>query len=140
MKKLISFLTIAVIFTISCTREIPLQNYYNNTADVSSLIDGNFAITNFSNLNSYADSTSKFNGYVFSFGSDGKVIVVKDNQIFGGSYTESHVSGNNLELIFYFDNDPLNYLNGNWWIKSISDASIELGDASTGDVLEFSAQ
>lgn len=45
----------------------------------------------------------------------------------------------NLELAFYFNSQPLSYINGNWWVKLISDASIQLGDASTGNVLEFTA-
>lgn len=140
MKKIILFLSVVIIFISSCTREIPLHNQYGNTASNASPIPGNFTLTKFTNLTSNADSTAAFDGYVFSFDDDGKVSAVKDNQTTLGSYTITHTLNDNLELIFYFNNNPLTYLNGNWWVKSISDASIQLADASTADVVEFTGQ
>ena len=141
MKRVISFLTVAVIFTASCSRQIAAPTRYFNTDNNSTAIQGNFILTKLTNLNSNADSTAKFNGYVFSFGADSKITVVKDNQITQCNYTETYSSNDNQELTFYFSNKtPLSYINGNWWVKSISDASIELANAATGVVLEFTAQ
>jgi hypothetical protein len=141
VKKIIVFLAIAVMCIASCKHDaIVVDRYYNNDSSSERGISGDFVITRFINLNSNKDSTSKFDGYVFSFGYDGKVLAVKDNETTVGSYTETYVLGGDLELIFYFDGVPLSYLNGNWWVKSISDISINLADASTADVLEFAAQ
>lgn len=139
MRKITLFLAAALIFIASCSREIAV-NFNIPGPGNSNSIPGNFVITKFANLNSNADSTTAFNGYVFTFGENGKVNAAKDNQVAAGSYTESYVSGDNLELALYFYNKPLSNINGNWWVKSISDNFIDLGNASTGDVLEFSAQ
>lgn len=139
VKKIILFLAIAVIFTASCSRQVQAPSRYFGYYTDSNAVQGDFVLTKFTNLNSNADSTDAFNGYVFSFGDNGKITAVKNNQTTQGSYKESYSSDDNLELAFYFSNKPLSYINGNWWVKLISDASIELGDAATGDVLEFTA-
>ena len=138
MKKIILFLVIAVIFAASCTRNAVKVNRAYNTAGNLTLIPTNFVLTKFVNSISNGDSTALFNGYVFSFGSDGKVTVIKDNQTIIGNYIELHTS-DKLELGLNFYNTPLSYLNDYWW-ASVSNTSIELSDPSTGGVLEFSAQ
>jgi hypothetical protein len=141
VKKIILFLAVAVLCIASCRHHVlVVDRYYNNDSSSTNGISGKFILTRFINLNSNKDNTEEFNGYVFSFGSDGKVTAVKDNQTTVGSYTETHTLGNNLELIFYFSDKPLSDINGNWWVKSMSDTSIELADASTSDVLEFAGQ
>ncbi len=138
MKKIILFIIAAVIVAASCKPKlIVYPRSYPVTDSSLNKLSGNFVLTKFTNLNSNKDSTAAFIGYVFSFGSDGKITAIKNNQPTTGSYTETHTLDDNLELAFFFTSNPLNYLNGNWWVKSISNTSIELGDASTGDVLEF---
>ena len=139
MKKIILFLVIAVIFAASCTRNVVTVNRAYNTAGNLTPIPADFVLTKFANSISNEDSTALFNGYVFSFGSDGKVTVIKDNQTTIGNYIELHTSGNKLELGLNFYNTPLSYLNDYWW-ASVSNTSIKLSDPSTGTVLEFSAQ
>ena len=141
MKKIISLLTAAVIFAASCTRSVLLVNpYYNIPVSDSTAIPGNFILIKFANSIFNEDSTAAFSGYVFSFGSDGKITAIKDNQTISGTYVENHTLDNKLQLGFYFYNRPFSYLNGNWWVTSISDASIKLSDTSTGGILEFTAQ
>lgn len=141
MKKVILFLTVVVIFIISCKRDLSIKILsYPPAASNANPIAGTFAITRFANLNSNGDSTAAFDGYTFSFGADGKMTAVKDNQTVLGGYTETHTLGDNLELAFSFSSKPLSYLNGNWWVKNISDTFIELANASTSDVLEFAVQ
>ena len=141
MKKIILLLAVAAVFAASCTRKvIKVNRYYTTTPGNSTAIPGNFVLIKFANSISNEDSTAVFNGYVFSFGSDGKVNAVKDNQTTSGTYIETHTWDDKLELGFYFYNRPLSYLNGNWWVRSISDTFIELSDRSTGDVLKFTAQ
>ena len=139
MKKIILFLAIAVIFAASCTRNVVKVNREYNTAGSLTSIPTNFVLTKFANSITNEDSTSLFNGYVFSFGSDGQVTVIKDNQTTIGNYIQLHTSGNQLELGLNFYSTPLSYLNDYWW-ASVSNTSIELSDPSTGEVLEFSAQ
>lgn len=140
MKKIISLFALTIIFIASCKRDLKVYSPSYTGNGIANDISGNFVLTNFTNLNSNEDNTVKFNGYVFTFDGDGKIAAVKDNQTQVGSYTVTHTLGNNLELIFYFNDEPLNYLNGNWWVKSISVTSINLGDVSTGDVVDFAAQ
>jgi hypothetical protein len=142
VKKIILLLAAAVIFAASCTRGVLLVNPYNNgpVSNSTAAIPGNFILIKFANPISNEDSTAAFNGYVFSFGSDGKVTAIKDNQTILGTYTETYALDNKLELGFYFYNRPFSYLNANWWVTSISDTSIKLSDTSTGDILEFTAQ
>jgi putative transposon-encoded protein len=138
VKKIILFLAIAVIFAASCTRNVVKVNRQYNTAGSLTSIPTNFVLTKFANSITNEDSTILFNGYVFSFGSDGKVTVIKDNQTTIGNYIELHTS-DKLELGLNFYSTPLSYLNDYWW-ASVSNTSIELSDPSTGGVLEFSAQ
>ena len=141
MKKIILLPAVAVIFAASCTRSVLLVNpYYNIPVSDSTAIPGNFILIKFANSIFNEDSTAAFSGYVFSFGSDGKITAVKDNQTISGTYVENHTLDNKLEPRFYFYNRPFSYLNGNWWVTSISDASIKLFDTSTGGILEFTAQ
>ena len=141
MKKIILLLAVAVIFAASCTRSVLIVNpYYNIPVSDSTAIPGNFILIKFANSIFNEDSTAAFSGYVFSFGSDGKITAIKDNQTISGTYMETHTLDNKLELGFYFYNRPFSYLNGNWWVTSISDASIKLSDTSTGGILEFTAQ
>ena len=75
MKKVILFLAIAVIFTASCSRQVQAPSRYFGYYADSNAIQGDFVLTNFTNLNSNADSTAEFNGYVFSFGDNGKLLL-----------------------------------------------------------------
>jgi hypothetical protein len=143
VKKIILLPAVAVIFAASCTRSVLIINPYYDIPPVSNstAIPGKFILIKFfANSVSNEDSTAVFNGYVFSFGSDGKVTAIKNNQTISGTYMETHTLDNKLELGFYFYNRPFSYLNGNWWVTSISDTSIKLSDTSTGGVLEFTAQ
>ena len=141
MKKIILLLLVVVIFAASCKRsKLIVSPYYDIPVSSPPFISGNFVITKFANSISNEDSTAAFNGYVFSFGSDGKVTAIKDNQTISGTYKETHTLDNKLELGFYFYNRPFSYLNGNWWVTSISDTSIKLSGTSTGYILEFNAQ
>jgi hypothetical protein len=139
VKKIILFLAIAVIFAASCTRNVVKVNREYNTAGNLTPIPGNFVLKKFANSISNEDSTALFHGYVFSFGTDGKVTVIKDNQTTIGNYIELHTSDDKLEIGLNFYNKPLNYLNNYWW-ASVSNTSIQLSDPPSGKVLEFSAQ
>ncbi len=139
VKKIILFLAIAVIFEASCTRNVVKVNREYNTAGNLTPIPANFVLTKFANSISNEDSTVLFNGYIFSFDTDGKVTVIKDNQTTTGNYIELHTSDNKLKLGLNFYNTPLSYLNDYWW-ASVSNTSIELSNPSAGKVLEFSAQ
>lgn len=143
MKPIVLLLIISIFFTASCRHSVTTSTRYiqPTSADTSlSELQGNYIVTRFANLVSNSDSTAAFDGYVFVFNSDGKVNVKKDNYSTTGSYTKTHTIGNNLELILNFSVTPLNYFNRNWWVKSISDTNVDLADASTSDVLEFSLQ
>jgi hypothetical protein len=137
VKKIVLFLTIAVTIAASCTRNAVQVNHKYNTAENLTPIPADFVLTKFANSISNEDSTAIFNGYVFSFGTDGKVTVVKDNQTITGNYIQLHTSDNKLKLGLNFYSAPLSYLNDYWW-ASVSNTSIKL--SSAGKILEFSAQ
>ena len=137
VKKIVLFLTITVTIAASCTRNAVQVKHEYNTAESLTPIPADFVLTKFANSISNEDSTAIFNGYVFSFGTDGKVTVVKDNQTITGNYIQLHTSGNKLKLGLNFYSTPLSYLNDYWW-ASVSNTSIKL--SSAGKILEFSAQ
>ena len=137
VKTIFLFVAIAVIFAASCTPDGVKVNLYNPPGDSTS-IPGNFIVKIFANSFTHEDSTVVFNGYVFTFGTDGKVIAVKDNQTTSGNYLQLRTADNKLEIGLYFYNTPLNYLNEYWQVQSISNSSIELSDGPTA--LEFTAQ
>ena len=140
MKKTINLLIVAVVFTVSCTREIEVT-LNNNTINNSTNVTGNFTLTKFTNKNSGDDSAAEFHGYVFSFSVDGKITIVKNNQTALATYTETYsYDGNPLKLGLYFSNKPLSYLNKDWQVSFISDAAIHLTDVYTGEILEFTAR
>jgi hypothetical protein len=139
VKKAISFLAIAVIIAASCTRNAVQVDHTYNTSGNLTAIPADFVLTKFANSITNEDSTALFNGYVFSFGTDGKVTAVKDNETTTGNYIQLHTSDNKLKLGLNFYTTPLSYLNGYWW-ASVSNTFIALSDLSAGKVLEFSAQ
>lgn len=144
MKKLTAFIAMAAMLFASCTRDVksPASNNNNNISN-STVVTGTFTITKFTDDHSAEDKTSYFSGYAFAFNTGGKIIAEKNGITVTGSYTEkpSH-EGEGAKLTISFGDAPLNELNKNWLINLISDSAIHLSDddASSGEVLEFTAQ
>jgi len=140
MKKIISIITATAILFAACTKDnsMPQNNSTNSTA-----VTGNFTITKFTDRSSGENKVSDFNGYVFTFSADGKIIAEKNGVSFQGNYTEkpSH-EGEGAKLSMSFSDAPLNDLNKSWQVELMTNSAIHLmdDDASSGEVLEFTAK
>lgn len=111
----------------------------NNTN--STTVTGDFTITKFTDSNPNEDKAADFNGYTFTFSTNGTITAVKNNVSTTGSYNKkSSHEGEAAKLTINFNTAPLSDLNKNWQINLISDNAIMLSDDdNAAEVLEFTA-
>ncbi len=140
MKKITGIITAIAILFAACTKDTSMPPNNNNN---STVITGDFTITKFTDEASGENKTSDFNGYVFTFSEDGKIIGEKSGSTSQGNYTKkpSH-EGEGAKLSISFSDAPLIDLNKNWQIVLITNSAIHLkdDDTSSGEVLEFTAK
>ncbi|NND63794.1 MAG: hypothetical protein HKN48_11460 [Flavobacteriaceae bacterium] len=114
---------------------------------------GTWIITYFFDTDS--DETSDFNGYIFSFNTDGSLVATKGNNTVTGTWSVQDDSSNNSsdddgnstdddDFNIFFpvpDTNDFEDLNDDWDIISVSNNKIELIDVSGGnggtDLLTF---
>ena len=145
MKKAIKLIAASIILFASCKSDVvtPQTNNSNGNSNTSTVITGDFVITKFTDINPNEDKTADFNGYNFTFTTDGKINALKNGTTTQGSYTKKPThEGEGAKLAINFSDAPLNELNKNWQINLITDSAIHLADddASSNGVLEFTAQ
>lgn len=142
MKRVTSLLAVVGIMITSCNHDVSTPQNNNNSSNSTS-ITGNFIITKFTDDNLSENKTADFSGYTFLFTADGKINALINNIASPGSYKEtpSH-EGEGAILKINFSDAPLDELNKNWQIDVISNNAIHLSDddASSGEILEFTAQ
>lgn len=73
--------------------------------------------------NASVDNTCDFEGYVFSFDAEGKVIASKNGVAIEGNWLEDNIS-KKITMNFTNDNPALSQLNDRWNISSISNGGI----------------
>lgn len=131
----------------------------NNSNTGSSSVDqtiqvatsGNWVITNF--IDSGDDETSNFNGYEFTFNSDGTVVATNGNTTVNGTWSVSDsnsssdddsIEDDDFILTFPASNALFEDLNDDWDFVSVTNNKIELIDISGGnggtDYLTFQKQ
>lgn len=141
MKKVTSIFAVLIIIA-SCNHDVSTPQNNNNNSNSTS-ITGNFIITKFTDDNLSENKTADFSGYTFIFTADGEIKALINNIASPGNYKEtpSH-EGEGAKLKINFSDEPLDELNKNWQIDAITDNAIHLSDddASSGEVLEFTAQ
>tara|TARA_R100000306_G_scaffold26764_1_gene30444 strand:- start:12663 stop:13157 length:495 start_codon:yes stop_codon:yes gene_type:complete len=147
--KITSILTIImyVVTVASCSGDD--NNDDNNQNDTSAnqtteiAQTGTWRITQF--IDSGDDETSDFNGFVFTFNSDGTVIANRDELSVSGTWSvndssnssdDDDGSSNDIDFNLFFDVPETNDfedLNDDWDLVSASNSKIELIDVSGGN-------
>ena len=140
MKKLFSLITAIVVLIASCTKSV--NNLQNNNNNISTVVSKEFVVTKLTDNSSSTNNSSLFSGYTFTFNADGTISATKNSVTEQGSYTQkpSH-EGEAAKLTINFSDAPLNELNKQWQVNSITNSSIHLSDdGNTSEVLQFAAK
>ena len=134
MKKFILFAGLCSMIFVGCTKK---------DGEVKSVTEavtsGSWRVTNFSEGSKNA--TSEFEGYNFSFQSNGKVLASKNGTATEGNWSESTGSQKLIiDLGTKTAANKLGQLSDDWVIVSKSSTKISLTDdnASSNELLEFS--
>ncbi|TCK67931.1 hypothetical protein DFQ05_1714 [Winogradskyella wandonensis] len=128
----------------------PFDNSQEIAEIVSTAESGTWRITNFND--SGQDETSDFNGYNFSFNSDGSLVATNGTNTVSGTWSvtddsnssDDSSSNDDIDFNIFFpvpETNDFEDLNDDWDIVSISNTRIELIDVSGGnggtDLLTF---
>lgn len=145
MKKTIFYSLIMISFTtlsLSCSSDDDDGNPNDNTEDINqienNLETGSWRISNF--MDSGQDETNDFNGYNFTFETNGTLTAMNDTTTYTGTWSvtnsSSSSSSNDIDFNIFFpvsqDND-FEDLNDDWDIVTSSATMIELIDISGGN-------
>jgi hypothetical protein len=151
MKKVKLFMNffIALLLLSSCSIDNDDLGTPNSTADVEVLKDiavsGSWTITSF--IDSGSDETADFNGYGFSFNTDGALVADKGDSSVEGSWSITDDSGDSsddnssddhsdddIDFNIFFASPPgFSELSEDWQIVSSSVTKIELVHISGGN-------
>lgn len=105
----------------------------NDLVDI--IIDGHWIVTNYNNDN--VSETENYDGYQFTFNTDGIVVAVNDTNTFAGSWSTT-IDGGQLTMILEFGNQaPLDEFNDDWDVFNFDIDRVILEDESDNDVLVF---
>lgn len=133
---------------LSCQKEENDGILANNQAEIQQVTNivtnGAWRIASF--IDSGSDETSDFNGYGFSFNTDGKLIAENGSTTINGTWSITDDSSNSSDddsnddssdaidfNIFFAEPASFNELSEDWEIVSRSDAKIMLIDVSGGN-------
>jgi hypothetical protein len=132
MKKLFLFLGICSIGFVACTKK---DETVSSVADA--VTAGTWRVTHFSERST--NETDDFNGYTFTFQSNGKVLAAKNGVIKEGNWSES-ATKLIIDLGAKVDaNKPVGELSDDWVIVSKTATKINLADdnSTSNELLEF---
>jgi len=143
----IALLILIFVTTISCSKDDSETNNNDNSNDINTQIQqtsnlmtsSDWIITNFND--SGQDETSNFNGYSFTFNSDGTLIASNGNNMVAGTWSIVDDSSNDdsndsddIDFnIFFASPDEFNDLSDDWDIVSKNNTKIVLIDVSGGN-------
>ena len=148
MKNILAILIFTITFT-SCSTDDSDNSSNDNSGSIENSEDiaqtGTWRVTNF--IDSGDNETSDFNGYNFTFTSNGTLTASNGTTTYNGTWSitdSSSSSSDDLDFNIFFnvpsDND-FEDLNDDWDIVSITDNKIDLIDISGGnggtDLLTF---
>ncbi|MFD1062690.1 hypothetical protein ACFQ1Q_05485 [Winogradskyella litorisediminis] len=140
------------LMSTQCSSDDPAP--FDNSQEIAEIVStaesGTWRITNFND--SGQDETSDFNGYNFSFNSDGSLVATNGTNTVSGTWSvtddsnssDDSSSNDDIDFNIFFpvpETNDFEDLNDDWDIVSISNTRIELIDVSGGnggtDVLTF---
>jgi hypothetical protein len=144
--KLFSILTLALSVLTSCKND---DNSNSNETSADQVIEiaqnGTWRISSF--IDSGNNETSHFNGYIFTFNTDGTLVAVKGNTTVEGSWSVTDNSNNSStdddgnstnddDFNIFFpvpESNDFEDLNDDWDIVSVNTTTISLTDVSGGN-------
>jgi len=139
---IIPFLS-AILILSSCSKNgsdnSPIDNNNNNTTNSSAFITGNFTITSYTQRTE--NKTSSFNGAVFTFSSNGTLLVAMNGSTITGTwiyypssvgYYGSAPTDASITLSLG-TSAPMNRLNRRWNIQSSTSTSVILINPEPND-------
>ncbi len=137
-----------------CSNDDDDGNPNNNSQQIAAMNDiaqsGSWRITNFND--SGQNETSDFNGYNFTFNSDGSIVAANGSNNMTGTWSitddsnssDDSISDDDIDFNIFFsvpDSNNFEDLNDDWDILSITATKIDLIDISGGnggtDLLTF---
>jgi hypothetical protein len=139
---------LAIVFlltvtTIACSNDDSDNNNDSNNTNTeiqqtsNLMTSSDWVITNF--VDSGEDETNNFNGYSFSFNSDGTLVASNGSNMVSGTWSitddgSSDDSNDDIDFnIFFAAPDEFNDLSDDWDIVSKNDTTIVLIDISGGN-------
>jgi hypothetical protein len=133
LKKGILLLTLVLILaSCSSSDDSDATAPVNSQEVITTIQSGSWRITNF--VESNVDETNDFNGYVFTFDSDGTLTAENGAIVINGTWSvDDDDSSNDVDLNIFFASPPdFAELTEDWNIISTTSTKIELSDI--GDV------
>lgn len=106
-------------------------NPINNGNITSMLVEGTFYISRF--VESGNDETSDFQGYTFTFDPNGGAAATIQGNTTNGSWTLGSDDSKRKLILNFGTVDPLEELNEDWEVMSLSNSQIDLRHISGGD-------
>lgn len=98
------------------------------------LIDGQWFVQSY--IDDGDDETNDYNGYTFTFNTDGTAVAQSNGNTVNGTWSVV-TSGSGLDLVLNFEidneNDPFDDLNDDWDVEQFTDVLVDLKDVSGGD-------
>lgn len=134
LKKGITLLIVVVAFaSCSSSDDADVTATINSQEVITTVQSGSWRITNF--VDSGVDETDDFNGYVFTFGSDGTLTAVNNAIVINGTWSvDDDDSSSDIDLNIFFASPPdFAELTEDWDIVSRSNTQIQLTDVSGGN-------
>lgn len=131
-----------VVMSLSCTKD---SINPDGTDDISpakvsqTLSAGEWVITHF--FDSDKDETDHYNGYVFTFNTDGKLLAAKGSSVTTGSWTQGSDDSQTKLIIDFSTPEDLEELSEDWRVLERTDSKVRLQHVSGGnggtDLLTF---
>ncbi|OIP52217.1 MAG: hypothetical protein AUK33_01815 [Flavobacteriaceae bacterium CG2_30_34_30] len=123
------------LLSLSCSND-------GNTSDTNSenvaqlqdaIIQGTWKITRF--IEDGVNQTSNFNGFNFTFNTNGTVLATNGSNPVNGTWTTSVSSSGTPKFVLNFNisNGPFDEISEDWNIESVSSILIDLKHVSGGD-------
>jgi len=106
-----------------------------NTDDLENILqDGQWSVGSY--IDDGDNETNDYNGYVFTFNTDGTAIAESSNDTVNGTWSVTN-SSSGIDLVLNFEidseNDPFDDLNDDWDVEQFTTIQVDLKDVSGGD-------
>lgn len=126
------------LLSSACSSDDDGNNQYDNSEEIAQIENavelGSWLITSY--VDSGENETNDFNGYLFTFATDGTLTATNGTTTYIGSWSVTNSSDSDIDFNISFpvpDTNDFEDLNDDWDIVSHSDTMISLIDVSGGN-------